>query len=195
MNVLIIVMCCPKKHLTDSITYKSFQMVFKNINDVTPIYTRNNEDEINDILLFFKISGIIIGGSESRVLQKNRVDVPDKVFKSKVPILGICYGFQLMIERMCKESSIGTFKNNQETKTTRYLTIDTPILKVPKSKYHFIHYDFVEKIPNHWSKDIVHCGQIWMAHYKNMIGVQFHPEKYPTSAQRFFSNWIKLLQK
>lgn len=193
MNILIIVMCCSKKDIAESITYKSFQSIFNKMNDITPIYTRNNDKDIKEILKTQSISGIIIGGSESRVLQKSRLDVPDRIFKYNVPILGICYGFQLMMERICKESSIGTFKNNKETKTTRYLTIDTPVMKVPRSKYYFLHHDYVKQVPKEWTKDIVQGEQIWMAHHKNMIGVQFHPEKYQTSGSRFFSNWIKLL--
>ena len=136
------------------------------------------------------IDGVYVGSDTVEMLA---VDVPDRIFKYNVPILGICYGFQLMMERICKESSIGTFKNNKETKTTRYLTIDTPVMKVPRSKYYFLHHDYVKQVPKEWSKDIVQGEQIWMAHHKNMIGVQFHPEKYQTSGSRFFSNWIKLL--
>jgi len=191
MNILVIILCVHKKTITDS--QVSYQKLFKNFPHVNPIYTINNKQEIIKYLKSGDISGIILGGSESRVLQKQRVDVPDEIFQSNVPILGICYGFQLMIEKMCKEASIGTFKNNYESKATRYLTIDTPILQVPKSKYYFIHHDFVKQIPDTWTKDIIMGDQIWMAHHKSMIGVQFHPEKYKTSGVRFFSKWIKML--
>ena len=193
MKILIVILCINKKKISKSLL--SFKKVFKKFPDVTPIYSNNNRTEIIEIIKRNDLSGIILGGSESRILQKDRIDVPIEIFKSKIPILGICYGFQLMIEKMCYESSIGSFKNNNENIANRYLTIDTSILKVPKSKYYFIHHDFVKKIPNNWSKDIIHGDQIWMAHNKKMIGIQFHPEKYETSGERFFSNWIKMLTK
>lgn len=191
MKILVVILCTRKNTISKS--QLSFQKMFENFPHVTPIYTFNNKKEILENIKESNISGIILGGSESRVLQKDKVDVPIEVFKSNIPILGICYGFQLMIEKLCGETSIGSFKNNDQKIATRYLTIDTPILKVPKSKYYFIHHDFVNKVPTKWSKDIIKGDQIWMAHHNKMIGIQFHPEKYKTSGKRFFQNWIKML--
>ena len=42
------------------------------------------------------IKGIIFSGGPSTVTSKNFQTVPNEIFKKKIPILGICYGLQLI---------------------------------------------------------------------------------------------------
>ena len=42
------------------------------------------------------ISGIILSGGPSTVTKKKFQSVPKEIFKKKIPILGICYGLQLI---------------------------------------------------------------------------------------------------
>ena len=45
---------------------------------------------------FNKIKGIIFSGGPSTVTSKKFQSVPKKIFEKKIPILGICYGLQLI---------------------------------------------------------------------------------------------------
>ena len=42
------------------------------------------------------IKGIIFSGGPSTVTKKKFQSVPKEIFKKKIPILGICYGLQLI---------------------------------------------------------------------------------------------------
>ena len=46
------------------------------------------------------IKGIIFSGGPSTVTKNNFQSVPKEIFKRKIPILGICYGLQL-IAKLC----------------------------------------------------------------------------------------------
>mgnify|MGYP003683853507 FL=1 len=49
-----------------------------------------------DIKNFNNIKGIIFSGGPSTVTKKKFQSVPKKIFHHKIPILGICYGLQLI---------------------------------------------------------------------------------------------------
>ena len=56
---------------------------------ITPEKLQNLKD-------FNKIKGIILSGGPSTVTKYKFQTVPKKLFSKKIPILGICYGFQLI---------------------------------------------------------------------------------------------------
>ena len=45
---------------------------------------------------FDKIKGIILSGGPSTVTKKRFQSIPKEIFKANIPILGICYGLQLI---------------------------------------------------------------------------------------------------
>ena len=47
---------------------------------------------------FSKIKGIILSGGPSSVYSKNSPKLNKSLISCKVPILGVCYGLQLLIE-------------------------------------------------------------------------------------------------
>ena len=57
------------------------------------ILTLNNLKLIKN---FKNIKGIILSGGPGTVTKKKFPDIPYKIFKLDIPILGICYGLQLM---------------------------------------------------------------------------------------------------
>ena len=68
---------------------------------------------------------------------------------------------------------------------------------IPKNKYYFIHADYIVKVPKNFKiiKKINNKIMIAYNYKKNILGVQFHPEKYKKSSKLFFNTWIaKCLQ-
>ena len=57
------------------------------------IITPEEVKKINDYSL---IKGIILSGGPSTVTKKKFQNIPKNIFKKKIPILGICYGLQLI---------------------------------------------------------------------------------------------------
>ena len=55
-----------------------------------------NINQINSEKNFDNIGGIILSGGPSTVTEKNFPKVSKKIFEKKIPILGICYGLQLI---------------------------------------------------------------------------------------------------
>ena len=52
--------------------------------------------EVKNVENFDKIKGIILSGGPSTVTKKRYQSIPKEIFKKKIPILGICYGLQLI---------------------------------------------------------------------------------------------------
>ena len=52
--------------------------------------------EANKIQDYDKIKGIILSGGPSTVTKKKFQTIPKIIFAKKIPILGICYGLQLI---------------------------------------------------------------------------------------------------
>ena len=52
--------------------------------------------EINKLKDYNKVKGIILSGGPSSVTGKKFESIPKRLFSLKIPILGICYGLQLI---------------------------------------------------------------------------------------------------
>ena len=52
--------------------------------------------QINKIKYFNQIKGIILSGGPSTVTKQNFQSIPKQILEMKIPILGICYGLQLI---------------------------------------------------------------------------------------------------
>ena len=55
-----------------------------------------NLKDLNNIRNYHKVKGIILSGGPSTVTKKNFPSIPKEIFLKKIPILGICYGLQLI---------------------------------------------------------------------------------------------------
>ena len=53
-------------------------------------------NQIKNIKNFKEIKGIILSGGPSSVTQKKFQSIPRKIFFKNIPILGVCYGLQLI---------------------------------------------------------------------------------------------------
>ncbi len=52
--------------------------------------------QIKNLKYYNNIRGIILSGGPSTVTKKNFQSIPKSIFEKKIPILGICYGLQLI---------------------------------------------------------------------------------------------------
>jgi GMP synthase (glutamine-hydrolysing) len=125
---------------------------------------------------------IILSGGPASVSTKNSPTITDDIFKLSVPILGICYGQQLM----CKLLG-GKVESSHEREFGRAhikVAKRSPILEGywDKGKMHQVwmsHGDRVSKLPKGF--EVVACTEsapfAFLADEKrHFYGVQFHPE-------------------
>lgn len=59
----------------------------------------------------FKPNGVILSGGPASVTEKDTPRAPDELFSMGLPVLGICYGQQTMIERL--GGKVETNKDNK----------------------------------------------------------------------------------
>lgn len=123
-------------------------------------------------------SGIIFSGGPSSVYDEGAPTISKKIFGLGIPILGICYGWQLMAYLLGGEVKNTTKEYGPETLT---ITKAQSIFSLPEKEFTVIvsHGDSVTKLPPGFiavgiSKSVANTAVV---DAKNrFFGVQFHPE-------------------
>ena len=72
------------------------KLIARRIRDLKVYCEIINLKELKKIKNFDEIKGIILSGGPSTVTQKKYPKIPKFLFEKKIPILGICYGLQLI---------------------------------------------------------------------------------------------------
>ena len=72
------------------------KLIARRIRDLNVYCEIINLKELKKIKNFDQIRGIILSGGPSTVTQKKYPKIPKFLFEKKIPILGICYGLQLI---------------------------------------------------------------------------------------------------
>ena len=143
-----------------------------------------------------KIKGIIFSGGPATVTGNNFPSVSKEIFKSKIPILGICYGLQLIAKLF--GGKIKSSKKKREFGRAILLKKKTSLLTNNFHKFSnkvwMSHEDAVVKIPKSFS--IVASTKdskfTIIENIKDRIyGVQFHPEiTHTDNGIQIFKNFL-----
>lgn len=123
--------------------------------------------------------GIIFTGGPASVYAENAPKCAKEIFKLGIPVLGICYGMQLMthmlggeVERADKrEYGVTSVKIDNSSKLFAGFADSNDCL--------MSHTDFVNKLPEGFENigTTAHCPNAAMQNTeKNFYGIQFHPE-------------------
>jgi len=123
-------------------------------------------------------SGIILSGGPASVYEKGAPTISKKLFSLGIPVLGICYGCQLMAHLLD-----GTVKPSTKEYGPEKITFAkrTGVFNVPEKTFSVImsHGVTVTKLPKGYEA-IASTKQVEFAAIANekehMYGVQFHPE-------------------
>lgn len=123
--------------------------------------------------------GIIFTGGPASVYSEDSPKCNNEIFELGIPILGICYGMQLMTHVLGGKVSkadtreYGTTKVNIDNTSSLFKNFDS------ENNFLMSHTDFVSEVPNGF-KNIGftdHCPNAAMENLeKNLFGIQFHPE-------------------
>ena len=157
--------------------------------------------EIFKLEKFHNIKGLVLSGGPSSVTTNAFQSVPRKIFEKKIPILGICYGLQLIAKMfggkiksskkkrefgraiLYKKNSSLLIKNFLNNKRSVWMSHEDAVVKLPKK--------FKLVASTRESKLTI------IENTKNKIyGVQFHPEVTHTDkGKQLFKNFLFLICK
>ena len=147
------------------------------------------------------IKGIILSGGPLNVYQLNKSLFDNKILKLNIPILGICFGHQILSKfngGRVKQSKLREFGLVNISKKNNSLLIKD-FFKRKINKVWMSHADQVFKLPKSF-KVIASSNNSKFAIVENrtkkFFGVQFHPEVTHTqNGKKLISNFIFLICK
>lgn len=153
-------------------------------------YNKISIEEIKEI----GYKGIIFTGGPNSVYDEKSPHYDPKLLDAGIPILGICYGDQLMAYMAGGE--ICNAENSSEYgKTTVYTQENVLFKNVPAENICWMsHTDFVKTLPKGF-KNIAHtdkCPNAGMCdEERKLYGVQFHPEvTHSVYGMQIFKNFL-----
>lgn len=123
--------------------------------------------------------GIIFTGGPNSAYEANAPKMDAEVFELGIPVLGLCYGMQLMAQSL--GGNVAKADTKEFGKTQTYFETDSLLFKgLPKEAITWMsHVDFVEKLPQGFEKIAYtdNCPVAAMQHVeKKFYAMQYHPE-------------------
>ena len=142
----------------------------------------------------YNVKGFILSGGPSSVYEKSAPHLPVNLFDLNIPILGICYGFQLLIENFggivngSRKAEYGKSYININKKGKLFNGLSE------ESNVWMSHGDKVSSLPENWEitskseNNIISSSENLKQKY---YGVQFHPEVIHTiDGHRIIKNFL-----
>jgi GMP synthase (glutamine-hydrolysing) len=142
-----------------------------------------------------EIKGVILSGSPCSVTQGSSPDLDLSGYRGKVPVLGVCYGAQLMVHKAAgyvEPSKIREYGRAHLTKVDdrqellKELTVNSQVW--------MSHGDTIQRLPNGFEV-IASTPAVEVAAYKvsgeQTFGIQFHPEvTHSTEGKTLLRNFV-----
>ena len=142
-------------------------------------------------------AGIILSGGPQSVYDKKAPQLDPEILNLKIPVLGICYGHQVIAHTLGGEVKSGKTKEYGPA-NLKIHNVENPLTqKIPTSlRVWMSHFDEVVKLPKGFITlgSTPDCKNAMVADLKRQIfGVQFHPEVTHTqSGAKILANFIRL---
>ena len=146
------------------------------------------------------IKGIILSGGPLNVYQLNKKTFDKRIINLGIPILGICFGHQILSKfngGKVKQSKHREFGLTKIFKKNKNLLLKNFFNKKKSNQVWMSHADQVSKLPKNFN--VIASSQnskfaVVENRSKKFYGVQFHPEVTHTeNGKKFISNFIFLI--
>ncbi len=141
------------------------------------------------------VKGIILSGGPASVYQKGAPSCDEKIFALGIPVLGICYGMQIMA-KVLGGTVERTHRREYGRATLTIVNHDRLFKGVPKKSTSWMsHGDKVRRMPNGFKRLALSANTPIAAFAnleKRLFGVQFHPEVVHTQyGKTMIKNFVK----
>jgi len=158
------------------------QLIARRIRELGVYSEIINHKKISKISNYTKIKGLILSGGPLNVYESKKIKFNNNLFKIKIPILGICFGHQLLSKNLggkVKQAKQREFGLVKIKKINSSILTKNFFSKKKTSNVWMSHADEVIKIPNGFkviakSESAKYC--IVEDKINNFYGIQFHPE-------------------
>lgn len=137
-------------------------------------------DHVSDALKSGDVIGIVLTGGPHSVYSKDAFELPDEILSANLPVLGICYGFQLMAQCLGGEVQKATKSEFGKVDLTVAPSKSCLFKGLPEKFEVFMsHGDSIKRLPEGFeplgftSDCPIAAGQDVK---RKLYGVQFHPE-------------------
>jgi GMP synthase (glutamine-hydrolysing) len=121
--------------------------------------------------------GFILSGGPASIYDINAPDIPDYIFKTQLPILGICYGMQALTQAM--GGTVAAASKREYGLATLETLLANPLLPSGSWSVWMSHGDRIERLPEGFIS-LAHSANSPFAAIGNLsrryYGLQFHPE-------------------
>ncbi|TGL57363.1 glutamine-hydrolyzing GMP synthase [Leptospira ognonensis] len=155
----------------------------------------SNEESIEK---YKEYSGIILSGGPSSVYEPDAPLLPDAFFELNKPILGICYGHQLLMQKLGGEV-ISSNSKEYGPASLHLLRNESSLLTAGVNDQTIVwmsHGDEVTKLPPGFSVkgESEHCRYAFVSNEtEKKYGIQFHPEvTHSIEGGKILSNFIEI---
>ncbi len=155
-----------------------------------------NPKDFSNFKNYSNVKGFILSGGPSTVTTKKFQTVPKKIFHQNIPVLGICYGLQL-IAKLFGGKIKSSNKRREFGRAFIFKKRESLLIKNFFKKKHPVwmsHEDAVTSLPKNFI-NIASTNQSKLTIIENtkkkIYGVQFHPEVTHTKhGDQIFKNFI-----
>ena len=173
------------------------KLIARRIRDLKVYCEILNLREFGKLKNFDEIKGIILSGGPSTVTKKTYPKISKKIFEKNIPVLGICYGLQLIakifggkIKKSQKKREFGEAILIEKSKSQLFKNF---YIK-KRSKVWMSHEDAVSKLPKNFQNiaSTINSKYTAIEHKKKKIfGIQFHPEVTHTEkGEKVIKNFV-----
>jgi len=178
------------------------QLIARRIRELGVFSEIINHKKTNSLNIFKNVKGIVLSGGPLSVYQNNKVKLNKKIIELGIPILGICFGHQIISKVMggkVKKSLSREFGLVKIKKINNSLLVKNFFYKNNINNVWMSHADQVYKLPKEFKviASSKNSKLTIIENSKNKIyGVQFHPEVTHTNKGKvLLKNFLFLICK
>lgn len=155
------------------------QLITRRVREAN-VYSEIHSHKITfELIKQFEPAGIILSGGPMSVYDSDAPDLDERILKMNIPVLGICYGLQLISKKL--GGKVEPAKDREYGKAILNVVDDSPLFKdvTKESKVWMSHGDYLTELPKGFSitakSDHSPIGAV-ANELDKIYGVQFHPE-------------------